>query len=55
MIANTHTSFYQYNPYNKKLTKESYDHQLMKVNRSKAIQHARNRSKACIILGTLGR
>jgi len=37
MIANTHTQFYQYNPYNKKFTTESYDHQLMKHNRTKAV------------------
>ena len=55
----THTpvlrQFYQYNPYTKLLTTESYDHGAMKALRKQSIDTARGAEHFAIILGTLGR
>jgi 2-(3-amino-3-carboxypropyl)histidine synthase len=56
MIHNSHLSaFYKYDPYNKKLTRERYDHEQMKRMRAAAIQQAKKARKWGIVLGTLGR
>lgn len=47
--------FYRYDPYSKTLTKESYDHVMMKNLRMESIKKAATGSKFGIILGTLGR
>lgn len=46
---------FRYDPYDKKLTEEFYDHKMMKEARKNAIDLTRNASKVGFILGTLGR
>ncbi|KAL0270609.1 UNVERIFIED_CONTAM: hypothetical protein PYX00_007961 [Menopon gallinae] len=55
MIANPLLDAYRYDPYEKKLTQEFYDHDLMRWNRLSAIRAARNGKIHGVILGTLGR
>ena len=55
MIANSHIQAYRYDPYNKEFTREYYDHELMRRNRSSEIERARQGKTWGIILGTLGR
>lgn len=55
MIANPSTKAYKYDPYEKKLTEEHYDHQLMRRNRKAAIDQASTATTFGLILGTLGR
>lgn len=55
MIQNPQIPAFQYNPYSRKLTKESYGFELMVQNRSKAIDIARNSSCFGLIQGTIGR
>jgi len=55
MIANPSLEAYRYDPYEKKFTQEYYSHDIMKNNRQKAVDAARNAQKFGIILGTLGR
>jgi 2-(3-amino-3-carboxypropyl)histidine synthase len=56
MIQNPHIpSFYKYDPYNKKLTTEQYDHKQMHEIRRKAIATASEAKRFGLILGTLGR
>lgn len=46
---------YRYNPYNKKITRERYDHAEMQSLRKHAIAVGREAKKYGLILGTLGR
>lgn len=46
---------FRYDPYEKKLTREYYDHDVMKDTRKKAIENAKNAKTIGLILGTLGR
>lgn len=46
---------FRYDPYEKKLTREYYDHDVMKKTRQKAIQLATEAETFGLILGTLGR
>ena len=55
MIANPHIPAFQYNPYNKILSREYYDHPLMEKNRKESILKASMAKNYGIILGTLGR
>lgn len=59
MIANPSLAAYQYDPYSKKITRESYDHALMLSLRESAILKARtfimNNEIVGLIIGTLGR
>ncbi|CAB0042598.1 unnamed protein product [Trichogramma brassicae] len=55
MIANPHLPAYRYDPYEKKMTIEKYDFELMKQNRKEAIEKAKNAKVFGLILGTLGR
>lgn len=56
MIHNPHiTAFYKYDPYNKKLTRESYAYAEMHSLRQSAISTATKAKKWGLILGTLGR
>lgn len=55
MIANPNTPAYKYDPYDKKFTKEEYEHSLMRENRQKQVQTATNAGSFGLILGTLGR
>lgn len=61
MIANPRVPAFRYDPYSKKLTRERYDHALMKRTRQSAIDTARSATKRHpdkpwgLILGTLGR
>lgn len=55
MISNPLLDAYKYDPYEKKLTKEIYDHFEMRRNRKNAIDATRNVKKIGLILGTLGR
>lgn len=55
MIANPSLKAYRYDPYEKKFTEESYDHNLMRKYRSEAIQSASDQNRFGLILGTLGR
>lgn len=55
MIANPNVAAYKYDPYQKKFTEESYNHEIMKKNRLKAIQNAKDKQLYGLILGTLGR
>lgn len=56
MIQNSHIpKFYKYDPYNKKLTVEEYDHAEMHKIRKNAINTASKAKKWGLILGTLGR
>ncbi|GAA28607.2 diphthamide biosynthesis protein 1 [Clonorchis sinensis] len=55
MISNPLLPAYRYNPYDKTLTHESYDHKLMRARRKSAIEAAKEASRFGLILGTLGR
>ncbi|VDM36262.1 unnamed protein product [Hydatigera taeniaeformis] len=55
MLANPSLPAYMYDPYNKVLTIESYDHALMRANRKSAIESAQSAQRFGLILGTLGR
>jgi len=46
---------YRYDPYERKLTKEYYEHDVMKDMRRNAIEKAKNAKTFGLILGTLGR
>lgn len=55
MIANPHLKAYRYDPYEKKITQEHYDHVTMKQNRVRSVQSAKIASGVFgVILGTLG-
>jgi len=55
MIHNPDVTAYKYDPYDKKITKEVYQHDAMKSLRKSAIDSSRGTRKWGIILGTLGR
>jgi 2-(3-amino-3-carboxypropyl)histidine synthase len=55
MIKNPHLDFYQYNPYSKKMTEESYEHEAMYQIRHSEILRARDAKMFGIVFGTLGR
>ncbi|XP_065204280.1 2-(3-amino-3-carboxypropyl)histidine synthase subunit 1 [Planococcus citri] len=55
MIANPTLKAYRYDPYEKKITEEFYDHNFMRESRQQAITKALSSSKFGLILGTLGR
>lgn len=55
MIANPTAEAFKYDPYDKKFTRETYDHQAMRNNRKRAIDRSRDAKKFGLILGTLGR
>jgi len=55
MIANPLVKAYRYDPYSKVLSREYYDHDLMKKNRQQAIETAKQADTWGLILGTLGR
>lgn len=55
MIANPGIPSFRYDPYSKKFTKESYDHDEMHSLRKSAIEQAKSAKKIGLILGTLGR
>ena len=55
MIANPALEAYKYDPYEKKFTRELYDHEAMRRNRKRAIDEARDARRFGLILGTLGR
>ncbi|XP_071878550.1 diphthamide biosynthesis 1 [Bombus fervidus] len=55
MIANPKLRAFRYDPYEKKLTEEFYDHEQMLKTRLAAIEHAKDIGKFGLILGTLGR
>lgn len=46
---------FRYDPYERKLTREYYDHDVMKDTRLKAIERAKDAKTFGLILGTLGR
>lgn len=55
MIANPSIEAFKYDPYEKKFTRELYDHKQMRFNRKKCIDQASNAQLFGLILGTLGR
>jgi len=55
MISNPQYKYYQYTPYDKKLTMEVYEYSKMISLRLNAIKKARKAKWAGIVLGTLGR
>ncbi|CDW57187.1 Diphthamide biosynthesis protein 1 [Trichuris trichiura] len=55
MIANPTVTAYKYDPYSRKCTIESYNHEVMQRTRRCAIDQAKCCHKFGIILGTLGR
>ncbi|KAF2096731.1 Diphthamide biosynthesis protein 1 [Rhizodiscina lignyota] len=55
MIHNPHLPAYRYDPYSRRLTRESYDHDELYDLRSQAISTARKARKWGLILGSLGR
>jgi 2-(3-amino-3-carboxypropyl)histidine synthase len=55
MIANPQAEAFKYDPYDKKFTKELYDHETMRKNRKIAIEKAIKAKRFGLILGTLGR
>ena len=55
MIANPKLRAFRYDPYEKKLTEEFYDHEQMLKTRLAAIEHAKEMGRFGLILGTLGR
>ncbi|THD20465.1 2-(3-amino-3-carboxypropyl)histidine synthase subunit 1 [Fasciola hepatica] len=55
MIANPLLSAYRYDPYDKSITQEYYDHKLMRRRRKAAIDAAKSANHFGLILGTLGR
>lgn len=46
---------FRYDPYEKKITREYYDHDVMKITRQTAIEKAKEAKTFGLILGTLGR
>ncbi|KAI5695928.1 hypothetical protein M8J75_005599 [Diaphorina citri] len=55
MIANPHLTAYRYDPYEKKITCEFYDHDIMKKNRETSVLAAKEGGGVFgVILGTLG-
>ncbi|PPJ56370.1 hypothetical protein CBER1_00652 [Cercospora berteroae] len=55
MIHNPSTPAYRYDPYSRRLTHETYDHDTLLADRSKALSQARKAKKWGLILGSLGR
>nr|NVI71037.1 putative diphthamide biosynthesis protein 1 [Cucujiformia] len=55
MIANPHLQAYKYDPYEKKFTKEYYQHEEMKNFRKNSIDDSVRNGKFGLIMGTLGR
>lgn len=55
MIHNPHLPAYRYDPYSRKLTRETYDHAELYTLRRSAILTAQKARKWGLILGTLGR
>ncbi|KAL8916655.1 MAG: hypothetical protein Q9172_006212 [Xanthocarpia lactea] len=55
MIHNPSLPAYRYDPYSRKLTRESYDHEDMHDLRRQAIQQAKKATRWGLILGSLGR
>jgi 2-(3-amino-3-carboxypropyl)histidine synthase len=55
MIANPELPAYRYDPYSRKLTRETYTHEEMLNTRSSAIAKAKKAKKWGLILGALGR
>ncbi|RZF48194.1 hypothetical protein LSTR_LSTR006161, partial [Laodelphax striatellus] len=55
MIANPNLEAYRYDPYEKKLTREFYDHDKMRAVRNGAVMQAATAGTFGLILGTLGR
>lgn len=55
MIANPRLRAYKYDPYEKKFTRELYEHRSMRANRKAAIDVGAKAQKFGLILGTLGR
>ncbi|KAI9784520.1 MAG: Diphthamide biosynthesis protein 1 [Candelina submexicana] len=55
MIHNPELPAYRYDPYSRKLTRETYDHDEMHTLRRHAIQSAKKAKKWGLILGSLGR
>ncbi|KAL8703751.1 MAG: hypothetical protein Q9201_003076 [Fulgogasparrea decipioides] len=55
MIHNPSLPAYRYDPYSRKLTRETYDHEDMYDMRRKAISQAKKAQKWGLILGSLGR
>ncbi len=55
MIHNPSLPAYRYDPYSRKLTRESYDHEDMHDQRRQAIQQAKKATRWGLILGSLGR
>lgn len=55
MIANPKLHAYRYDPYDKKFTREYYDHDKMQAVRKQSIDQARNAQLTGVIMGTLGR
>ncbi|KAI1281702.1 putative diphthamide synthesis protein-domain-containing protein [Xylaria sp. FL0933] len=55
MIHNPAISAYRYDPYSRKLTRETYGHEEMQNLRKDAIQTAKSAKKWGLILGSLGR
>lgn len=55
MIHNPQLPAYRYDPYSRRLTRESYDHDEMQLMRREAIRKAKDAKKWGLILGSLGR
>lgn len=55
MISNPNLNAYRYDPYEKKITIEKYDHPQMLANRKDAIMKAKDAQVFGLIFGTLGR
>ncbi|RCI16603.1 hypothetical protein L249_2237 [Ophiocordyceps polyrhachis-furcata BCC 54312] len=55
MIHNPSVPAYRYDPYSRKLTRETYDHDEMRSLRSDAVRAARSARRWGLILGSLGR
>lgn len=55
MIHNPSIPAYRYDPYSRRLTHETYDHDQLLTDRSKALVEARKAKKWGLILGSLGR
>jgi 2-(3-amino-3-carboxypropyl)histidine synthase len=55
MISNPHLTAYRYDPYEKKITIEKYNHEEMLKNRKNAIMKAKDGKIFGLIFGTLGR
>lgn len=55
MIANPKVDAYKYDPYDKKLTREHYNHDEMRMVRKEAILQASTSTNFGVIMGTLGR